>query len=123
MTLTTSPPASTRRAPSAPPTYDPRRWKALPVVLSATFMSLFDIFVVNVAAPSIQQDLHASSSVLEMVVAGYSFSYAAGLITGARLGDLVGRRRMFTLGLGIFAVASLAAGGSPDSAVLGGARP
>ncbi len=102
--------------------YDPRRWKALPVVLSATFMSLFDIFVVNVAAPSIQHDLHASSSILEMVVAGYSFSYAAGLVTGARLGDLVGRRRMFTIGLGIFAVASLIAGISPDSAVLVAAR-
>jgi EmrB/QacA subfamily drug resistance transporter len=100
------------------PTYDPRRWKALPVVLAATFMSLFDIFVVNVAAPSIQHDLHASSSMLEMVVAGYSFSYAAGLVTGARLGDLVGRRRMFTIGLAIFAVASFFAGVSPDSAVL-----
>jgi hypothetical protein len=72
---------------AAAPVYDPRRWKALPVVLTATFMSLFDIFVVNVAAPSIQHDLHASSSVLELVVAGYSFSYAAGLVTGARLGD------------------------------------
>ncbi len=85
-------------------------------------MSLFDIFVVNVAAPSIQHDLHASSSVLELVVAGYSFSYAAGLVTGARLGDLVGRRRMFTLGLAIFAVASFFAGISPDSAVLVAAR-
>src|ERR1700691_3546099 len=118
MTLTTSPPASTRRAPSAPPTYDPRRWKALPIVLSATFMSLFDIFVVNVAAPSIQHDLHASSSVLEMVVAGYSFSYAAGLVTGARLGDLVGRRRMFMIGLGIFAVASLLSGIAHTSAIM-----
>jgi MFS family permease len=122
MTLTTSPPTSTQSPSSAGPTYDPRRWKALPVVLSATFMSLFDIFVVNVAAPSIQHDLHASSSILEMVVAGYSFSYAAGLVTGARLGDLVGRRRMFTIGLGIFAVASLIAGISPDSAVLVAAR-
>src|SRR5580704_7799901 len=107
---------------AAAPLYDPRRWKALPVVLSATFMSLFDIFVVNVAAPSIQHDLHASSSILEMVVAGYSFSYAAGLVTGARLGDLFGRRRMFTIGLGIFAVASLIAGISPDSVVLVAAR-
>ncbi len=106
----------------ANPVYDPRRWKALPVVLAATFMSLFDIFVVNVAAPSIQHDLHASSSILEMVVAGYSFSYAAGLVTGARLGDLLGRRKMFTIGLGIFAVASLFAGISPDSAVLVAAR-
>ena len=92
MTLTTTAPPSTHvaspAAPAAPPapTYDPRRWKALPIVLSATFMSLFDIFVVNVAAPSIQHDLHVSSSILEMVVAGYSFSYAAGLVTGARAG-------------------------------------
>jgi MFS family permease len=125
MTLTTTAPPSTQVASSAAPaapTYDPRRWKALPIVLSATFMSLFDIFVVNVAAPSIQHDLHASSSILEMVVAGYSFSYAAGLVTGARLGDLVGRRRMFTIGLGIFAVASLIAGIAPNSAVLVAAR-
>jgi EmrB/QacA subfamily drug resistance transporter len=92
------------------------------VVLSATFMSLFDIVVVNVAAPSIQHDLHASSSTLELVVAGYSFSYAAGLVTGARLGDLVGRRRMFTIGLGIFVVASFLAGVSPTSFILIAAR-
>ena len=86
------------------------------MVLSATFMSLFDIFVVNVAAPSIQHDLHASSSTLELVVAGYSFSYAAGLVTGARLGDLFGRRRMFMIGLAIFAAASLLSGVAPTSA-------
>ena len=106
--------ATTEGAPS----YDPRRWRALPVVLSATFMSLFDIFVVNVAAPSIQRDLHASSATLELVVAGYSFSYAAGLVTGARLGDLVGRRRMFTIGLAVFAAASLLSGIAPTSAIL-----
>ena len=88
------------------------------MVLSATFMSLFDIFVVNVAAPSIQRDLHASSATLELVVAGYSFSYAAGLVTGARLGDLVGRRRMFMIGLGIFAAASLLSGVAPTSTIL-----
>jgi EmrB/QacA subfamily drug resistance transporter len=103
---------------ATPPTYDPRRWRALPVVLSATFMSLFDIFVVNVAAPSMQHSLHASAAVLELVVAGYSFSYAAGLVTGARLGDLVGRRRMFTIGLALFAAASLLSGVAPSSGVL-----
>jgi len=122
MTLTALNPSPTQSPSSRAPQYDPRRWKALPVVLSATFMSLFDIFVVNVAAPSIQHDLHASSSILELIVAGYSFSYAAGLITGARLGDLVGRRRMFTIGLAIFAVASFFAGISPDSFVLVAAR-
>src|ERR1700689_2541375 len=127
MTLTQSDSSTWSEAPSpepgtsttgATPSYDPRRWRALPVVLSATFMSLFDIFVVNVAAPSIQRDLHASSATLELVVAGYSFSYAAGLVTGARLGDLVGRRRMFMIGLGIFAAASLMCGIAPTSAIL-----
>ncbi len=127
MTLTQSPPSlqpATRsaqpdRGPAVQtPAYDPRRWRALPVVLSATFMSLFDIFVVNVAAPSMQHDLRASSATLELVVAGYSFSYAAGLVTGARLGDLVGRRRMFIIGLGLFAAASLLSGLAPTSTIL-----
>jgi EmrB/QacA subfamily drug resistance transporter len=99
-------------------TYDPRRWRSLPVVLSATFMSLFDVFVVNVAAPSVQADLHASSAVLQMLVAAYSFTYAAGLVTGARLGDLYGRRRVFAAGLVVFAVASLLCGLAPTSDLL-----
>jgi MFS family permease len=103
---------------AAEPTYDPRRWRSLPIVLSATFMSLFDVFVVNVAAPSVQHDLHASSSTLELIVAAYSFTYAAGLVTGARLGDLVGRRRMFVFGLGLFAVASFLCGVAPTGGAL-----
>jgi EmrB/QacA subfamily drug resistance transporter len=127
MTLTQSSPSRPVAVPSpesdtgpadGAQAYDPRRWLALPVVLSATFMSLFDIFVVNVAAPSIQRDLHSSAATLELVVAGYSFSYASGLVTGARLGDLVGRRRMFMIGLGIFAAASLLCGVAPTSAIL-----
>ena len=98
--------------------YDSRRWLALPVVLSATFMSLFDIFVVNVAAPSIQHDLQASSATLQLLVAGYSFSYAAGLVTGARLGDLYGRRRLFIFGLLLFASASLLCGLAPTAGLL-----
>src|SRR5438046_2981027 len=61
--------------------YDSRRWRALPVVLSATFMALFDVFVVNVAAPSIQHDLNASSETLELIVAAYSFTYTSDLVT------------------------------------------
>jgi EmrB/QacA subfamily drug resistance transporter len=105
-------------AAEADATYDPRRWRSLPIVLSATFMSLFDVFVVNVAAPSVQQDLHASSATLELIVAAYSFTYAAGLVTGARLGDLLGRRRMFVVGLGLFAAASFLCGAAPTSAAL-----
>jgi EmrB/QacA subfamily drug resistance transporter len=106
--------------PSSGPadTYDSRRWLALPVLLSATFMSLFDIFVVNVAAPSIQHDLKASSATLQLLVAGYSFSYAAGLVTGARLGDLYGRRRLFIVGLLLFAGASLLCGVAPTAGLL-----
>ncbi|HVU71775.1 MAG TPA: MFS transporter [Mycobacteriales bacterium] len=115
--------AVNRIAPSpssagAEPTYDERRWKSLPVILTATFMALFDLFVVNVAAPSIQGDLHASSSTLELVIAGYSFTYAAGLVTGGRLGDLLGRRRLFVLGMTVFTLASLLAGVAPNSATL-----
>ena len=53
---------------------DRRRWEALPVILVATFMSLFDVFVVNVAAPDMQRDLHASSSDLQLLIGGYAFA-------------------------------------------------
>ncbi|MGH9066648.1 MAG: MFS transporter [Acidimicrobiales bacterium] len=89
---------------------DPRRWRMLPVILSATFMALFDFFVVNVAAPSLQHDLHAGQAALELVVGGYAFTYAAGLVTGGRLGDLFGYRRLFLLGMACFALASLVCG-------------
>jgi EmrB/QacA subfamily drug resistance transporter len=89
---------------------DPRRWQMLPVILTATFMALFDFFVVNVAAPSLERDLHASSSELQLVVGGYAFSYATGLITGGRLGDLFGYRRLFIGGMAGFALASLLCG-------------
>src|SRR5262249_4509401 len=82
----------------------------LPVILSATFMSSFDYMVVNVATPSFQIDLHAGPVALELVVAGYAFTYAAGLVTGGRLGDLFGHRRMFALGMAAFTVASLLCG-------------
>ncbi|MBO2454849.1 MFS transporter [Actinomadura barringtoniae] len=82
----------------------------LPVILSATFMSSFDYMVVNVATPSFQSDLHAGPVALELVVAGYAFTYAAGLVTGGRLGDLFGHRRMFALGMAAFTVASLLCG-------------
>jgi EmrB/QacA subfamily drug resistance transporter len=99
---------------------DPRRWEALPVILVATFMGLFDIFVVNVAAPAIQQDLGASSSELQFVVAGYSFAYAAFLVTGGRLGDRYSYRRLFLGGMGLFTVASAACGlaGTPTELIV-----
>ncbi|SIR61417.1 MFS transporter [Williamsia sterculiae] len=82
----------------------------LPVVLSAIFMYGFDLNVVNVAIPSVQDDLHAGDAALELVVGGYAFAYAAGLITGGRLGDLLSYRRMFLLGMTGFIVASVLCG-------------
>jgi EmrB/QacA subfamily drug resistance transporter len=101
---------------------DPRRWWALPVVLTATFLSLFDLFVVNVAAPSIEHNLHATAAALQLVIAGYSFTYAIGLITSGRLGDLLGSRRLFLLGMLVFTIASLGCGIAPNPAVLVVAR-
>ena len=89
---------------------DPNRWRSLPLILAATFMGLFDVFVVNVAAPSIRTDLHVGDGGLELIVAGYSFTYAAGLVTGGRLGDLFGRRKLFLIGMTIFTLASLMCG-------------
>lgn len=101
---------------------DPRRWTQLPIVLVATFMALFDFFVVNVAAPSIQRDLHSSTAALQLVVGGYAFTYAALLITGGRLGDRRGYRTLFVLGMAAFVVASAACGLAQTASQLIAAR-
>src|ERR1700761_1930653 len=97
---------------------DPRRWLMLPVVLLAMFMAGFDIWVVNVAAPSLQRDLHVSDAALQLIVGGYAFMYASGMVTGGRLGDLLGYRRMFMVGVASFAVASLLCGLAQSSSEL-----
>ncbi|WP_329126194.1 MFS transporter [Streptomyces sp. NBC_01465] len=101
---------------------DRRRWLTLPVILLATFMASFDYMVVNVAAPSLSHDLHAGPSALELVVGGYGFTYAAAMVTGGKLGDLYGHRRLFTLGMTGFALASLLCGLAQSPAQLVGAR-
>jgi hypothetical protein len=98
------------------------RWAPLPVVLAGTFMVVLDFFIVNVALPSVQHDLHASGSAIEWVVAGYSLTSAVFLITAARLGDQIGRRRTFSLGLGLFTLSSAACGVAGSAEVLGSAR-
>ena len=103
------------RAAGTPPGH---RWLMLAVLLGGQFMALLDAFVVNVAMPSIGADLHASAAALQLVVGGYSAAYAMLLITGARLGDLYGRRRMYLLGVVVFTAASLACGLAPDSGLL-----
>jgi len=86
------------------------RWLPLPVILAGTFMVVLDFFIVNVALPSMQAHLHASSSAIEWVVAGYGLTNAVFLITGARLGDRWGRVRVFTIGLALFTLASAGCG-------------
>lgn len=97
-------------------------WGTLGVVLTGIFMITLDFFIVNVAIPSVQADLHATAAQIEFIVAGYGLAYAAGLITGGRLGDLYGRRRMFSIGLVMFTLSSAACGLAPDAAELVAAR-
>ena len=85
------------------------------VMLSGTFLVVLDFFIVNVALPSMQRELLAGTATLQLVVAGYGLATAAGLITGGRLGDLFGRRRMFMLGLLLFTLASAACGMAPNA--------
>lgn len=95
---------------------------ALLVMLSGPFMVVLDFFIVNVALPSIQHDLHASAAALEWVVAGYGLANAALLVTGGRLGDMHGRRRLFLIGIATFTLASAACGLAPDAGTLVVAR-
>ncbi|MET8627196.1 MFS transporter [Kitasatospora sp. NPDC004669] len=88
----------------------PLRVPLLPVILAAFFMYGFDGNVVNVALPAIRTDLGAGQAALELVVAGYVFSYATGLVLGGRLGDILGHRRMFLSGMAAFTLASVLCG-------------
>ncbi len=97
-------------APSKTPGTDNRPGRLLAIVLAAQFMALLDVFIVNVAVPTIGTELHASGAELQLVVAGYAISYSVLLITGARLGDLLGHRRVHLAGLALFTAASLACG-------------
>jgi EmrB/QacA subfamily drug resistance transporter len=93
---------------------DNRRWWALGAMCFALFMIMLDNTVVNVALPSIQRGLHASTAALEWTVSAYTLSFAVLLVTGGRLGDLFGRRRVFLAGVVIFAASSGAIGFSPS---------
>jgi MFS family permease len=90
----------------------------LAVLLLGQFMCVVDVFVVNVAMPSIGTGLHASGASLQLVVGGFTIAYAMLLITGARLGDRCGRRRVYLIGVITFTFASLACALAPDSRVL-----
>jgi EmrB/QacA subfamily drug resistance transporter len=104
---------STETSPAGavvPPVADRRRWFALAIVMTAAFMDLVDVTIVNIAIPSIQQDAGASESQIQWITAGYALAFAAGLITGGRLGDIHGRKRLFLIGIGGFTLASALCG-------------
>ncbi|MBN1529680.1 MAG: MFS transporter [Thermoleophilaceae bacterium] len=93
---------------------DNRRWWTLAAMCFALFMIMLDNTVVNVALPSIQDDLDASLSGIEWTVNAYTLTFAVLLVTGGRLGDIFGRRRMFLFGVVVFALSSAAIGFAPD---------
>ena len=97
---------------------DPRRWKALALLGAIQFMLVLDVTVVNVALPHIQRSLGFSRPGLAWVVDGYVLMAGGLLLLGGRLADIVGRRRLFLLGVGLFAVASATCGAAQDPAML-----
>ncbi|HVV30445.1 MAG TPA: MFS transporter [Mycobacteriales bacterium] len=113
-TLTVATPTAARSAGTG--------WAPLLVVLAGTFVTFLDFFIVNVALPSIHDELHASSAAVSLVVAGYGLTFAVGMITGGRLGDIYGRRRMFAIGLVLFTLTSAGCGLAPTAGALVAAR-
>src|ERR1700684_2658526 len=105
-----------------PTSPDPRRWRALGVIALVQFILVLHITVVNVALPHIQTDLHFSRAGLAWVVDGYVLTAGGLLLLGGRLGDLLGRRRMFLVGVSVFAVASALSGAAVAPAMLVASR-
>src|SRR6476619_6670593 len=113
---------ATRTLPSPVQSPPGRSWSALAVLMIGTFMFVLDFFIVNVALPAIQQGLRAGEGAIEWIVAGYAISTAVLLVTGGRLGDQFGRRRVFAIGMTVFVLTSAACALAPDPAVLVTAR-
>src|SRR5881394_2717962 len=86
---------------------DRRRWLALAVIVTAQFMVVLDVAIVNVALPSIKTDLNFSQESLQWVITAYAIVFGGVLLLGGRLADLLGRRRVFMAGLALFTVSSL----------------
>lgn len=97
------------------------RWLALAVLLTGAFLPILDFTIVNLALPSIREGLRANSAQVQFVISAYAATYAVMLITGGRLGDLLGRKRMFLLGVAGFTMASLLCGfaNSPTTLIMG----
>ncbi|MBV8301783.1 MAG: MFS transporter [Candidatus Dormibacteraeota bacterium] len=107
-----------RDATVSPHDLDPRRWAALACVITALFMVLLDVSIVNVAIPAIRSNLSANDADIQFVVAGYGLSYAVMLITGGRLGDIFGRKRLFLMGMAGFVLTSALCGLAQSAVML-----
>jgi EmrB/QacA subfamily drug resistance transporter len=103
---------------SPPGAMDAKAWIGLVVILLAAFMELLDVSVVSVAIPAIQKDIDATYAQIQWTLAGYQLAFAAGMITGGRLGDILGRKRMFITGVFAFVLASLLCGLAPSAGLL-----
>lgn len=132
MTVTAETPttaAAPARAASALPTETaeapaphPRRWLGLIAILATTLLNLLDASIVNVAAPAIRTELGGTASTIQWLAAGYTLALAVGLLTGGRLGDMFGRKRVLMVGLVGFLAASLACGAAGSIEMLLAAR-
>ena len=115
----------TESVAGAPPSVDepdPRRWKALSVTLVAGFMSLLDVSIVSVALPSIQRGLGTNPAGVQWVVSGYALTFGLALVPAGRLGDAIGRRRVFLVALSAFVLCSALVGAAPSTELLITAR-
>jgi EmrB/QacA subfamily drug resistance transporter len=101
---------------------DPHRWQALALVCVAMFMTVLDVSIVNVALPSIKTALHVPEKDLQWVITAYTIAFGGLLLLGGRAADLLGRRRMFMIGIAVFSVASLLCGFAGSIGVLIAAR-
>ncbi|HEX4525683.1 MAG TPA: MFS transporter [Gaiellaceae bacterium] len=101
---------------------DPNRWKALAIVCAAFFMTVLDVSIVNVALPSIGKSLHFSEQGLQWVITAYAITFGGFLLLGGRAADLLGRRRVFYVGVAVFTIASFVCGLAWSEGVLIGAR-
>ncbi|HZM53614.1 MAG TPA: MFS transporter, partial [Acidimicrobiales bacterium] len=102
--------------------HERRRWVALFVVCFAMLMNTLDQTIVNVALPTIQHDLHFTQAALAWVIDAYLITFAGALLLAGRLGDLIGRKRVFLVGVALFTLASAACGAADTQALLIAAR-
>src|SRR5213596_1030402 len=101
---------------------DPRRWKALAIICAAFFMTVLDVSIVNVALPSIGKSLDFSRESLQWVITAYAITFGGFLLLGGRAADILGRRRIFLVGVVVFTIASFLCGLAWSEGVLVGSR-